>query len=69
MNKYCIFFHLLKNINIVKKIPIKRHTWELEMKVLELNIELSDLIERYEKFKFEKSKKDTLNNNNNSESK
>ena len=47
----------------MKKIPIKRHSWELEMKVLELNIELTDLIERYEKYKFEKSKKDTLNNN------
>lgn len=57
MNKYCIFFHLLKNINTVKKIPIKRHSWELEMKVLELNIELSDLLEKYEKFKM----KETLN--------
>ena len=66
MNKYCIFFHLLKNINIVKKIPIKRHTWELEMKILELNIELSDLIERYEKFKFEKSKEKIPNNNSES---
>ena len=63
MNKYCIFFHLLKNINTVKNIPVKRHTWELEMKVLELNIELSDLIKRYEKYKFEKSKKESLNNN------
>lgn len=63
MNKYCIFFHLLKNINTVKKIPVKRHSWELEMKILELNIELTDLIERYDKYKFEKSKKNTLNNN------
>ena len=63
MNRYCIFFNLLKNINTVKKIPIKRHTWELEMKILELNIELTDLIERYEKYKFEKNKKETLNNN------
>ena len=63
MNKYCIFFHLLKNIDTVKKIPVKRHSWELEMKVLELNIELSDLIERYDKYKFEKSKKAHPNNN------
>ena len=46
-----IFFRLLINIYKVQKLPIKRYSWEIEMKVLELNIELSDLLEKYEKFK------------------
>ena len=52
-----IFFSLLINIYKVQKLPIKRYSWEIEMKVLELNIELSDLLEKYEKFK----KKENLN--------
>lgn len=52
-----IFFRLLINIYKVQKLPIKRYSWEIEMKVLELNIELSDLLEKYDKFK----KKETLN--------
>ena len=52
-----IFFRLLINIYKVQKLPIKRYSWEIEMKVLELNIELSDLLEKYEKFK----KKENLN--------
>ena len=46
-----IFFSLLINICKVQRLPIKRYSWEIEMKVLELNIELSDLLEKYEKFK------------------
>ena len=53
-----IFFRLLINIYKVQKLPIKRYTWEIEMKVLELNIELSDLLEKYEKLK---KKKENLN--------
>ena len=56
-----IFFTLLINIYKVQKLPIKRYSWEIEMKVLELNIELSDLLEKYEKFK----KKETQNLKNN----
>lgn len=52
-----IFFRLLINIRKVQRLPIKRYSWEIEMKVLELNIELSDLLEKYEKFK----KKENLN--------
>ena len=52
-----IFFRLLLNIRKVQRLPIKRYSWGIEMKVLELNIELSDLLEKYEKFK----KKETLN--------
>ena len=52
-----IFFRLLLNIRKVQRLPIKRYSWEIEMKVLELNIELSDLLEKYEKFK----KKENLN--------
>lgn len=52
-----IFFRLLVNICKVQRLPIKRYSWEIEMKVLELNIELSNLLEKYEKFK----KKETLN--------
>ena len=52
-----IFFRLLINIHKVQRLPIKRYSWEIEMKVLELNIELSDLLEKYEKFK----KKENLN--------
>ena len=50
-----IFFRLLVNIYKVQKLPIKRYSWEIEMKVLELNIELSDLLEKYEKFKKKKN--------------
>ena len=53
-----IFFRLLINIRKVQRLPIKRYSWEIEMKVLELNIELSDLLEKYEKFK---KKKENLN--------
>ena len=52
-----IFFRLLINICKVQKLPIKRYSWEIEMKVLELNIELSNLLEKYENLK----KKETIN--------
>ena len=56
-----IFFRLLINICKVQKLPIKRYSWEIEMKVLELNIELSNLLEKYENLK----KKETINLKNN----
>ena len=52
-----IFFRLLINIYKVQRLPIERYSWKIEMKVLELNIELSDFLEKYDKFK----KKETLN--------
>jgi len=44
-----IFFSLLKNIYKIRKLPIKRYTWEIEMKVLELNCEIGDFIDKYNK--------------------
>lgn len=46
---YNIFLPLIRNIYRLKKLPIKRYSWEIEMKVLELNCEISDFIEKYEK--------------------
>ena len=52
-----IFLRLMWNINRIRKLPIEVYSWRLEMKVLEMNIEISDVIEQYEKMK----KKDNLN--------
>ena len=46
--KYDIFLRLMWNINRIRKLPIEVYSWRLEMKVLELNIEISDVIEKYE---------------------
>ena len=46
-----IFLRLMWNINRIRKLPIKVYSWRLEMKVLEMNIEISDVIEQYEKMK------------------
>jgi len=43
-----IFLSLLKNITKLQKLPIKRYTWVIEMKVLELNCEISEFIKKYE---------------------
>ena len=40
------FFRLLINIYKVQKLPIKRYSWEIEMKVLELNCEIDEFIAR-----------------------
>jgi hypothetical protein len=48
-----IFFRLLKNIYKVQRLPIKRFSWEIEMRVLDLNIELGNILEKYDKVKFE----------------
>ena len=54
-----IFLNLIKNIYKISKLPYERYTWTIEMKVLELDCELSDFISNYDKkTKFElKSKK------------
>ena len=44
-----IFLNLIKNIYKISKLPIKRYTWAIEMKVLELDCELSDFIHKYGK--------------------
>ena len=46
-----IFLRLMWNINRIRKLPIEVYSWRLEMKVLEMNIEISDVIEKYEKMK------------------
>ena len=44
-----IFLNLIKNIYKISKLPYKRYTWNIEMKVLELDCELSDFISNYNK--------------------
>ena len=46
-----IFFNLIKNIYKISKLPIKRYTWNIEMKVLELDCELSEFLSKYDKMK------------------
>ena len=46
---YNIFLPLIRNIYRLKKLPLKRYSWDIEMKVLELNCEISDFIKKYEK--------------------
>ena len=52
-----IFLRLMWNINRIRKLPIEVYSWRLEMKVLEMNIEISDVIEQYEKIKKDNLKK------------
>ena len=44
-----IFLSLLKRIYKVQQLPIKRYSWTIEMKVLELEIELQELLDKYHK--------------------
>ena len=53
-----IFFNLIKNIYKISRLPIKRYTWNIEMKVLELDCELSEFLSKYDKTK----KKENLKN-------
>ena len=49
-----IFLNLIKNIYKINKLPYERYTWTIEMKVLELDCELSDFISKSnKKTKFE----------------
>ena len=52
-----IFLSLLKRIYKVQQLPIKRYGWAIEMKVLELEIELQELLDKYDKYKYDKDKK------------
>ena len=46
---------LLKNIDKLQNLPLKRYNWEIEMAVLNLDIEIGDFIRRkYEKYIKEK---------------
>ena len=49
-----IFFNLIKNIYKISRLPIKRYTWNIEMKVLELDCELSEFLSKYDKMKKKK---------------
>ena len=51
-----IFLSLLKRIYKVQQLPIKRYGWAIEMKVLELEIELQELLDKYDKNKYVKIK-------------
>ena len=53
-----IFLSLLKRIYKVQQLPIKRYGWAIEMKVLELEIELQELLDKYHKDKYDKYNKD-----------
>ena len=44
-----IFFPLFRNIVRLKKIPVNRFSWDIEMKVLELNCEIDTFISQYNK--------------------
>lgn len=46
----CCIQRLLKNIEKLEKLPLKRYNWEIEMAVLNLDIEIGDFIRKYEKY-------------------
>ena len=59
-----IFLSLLKRIYKVQRLPIERYGWIIEMKVLELEIELQELLDKYDKDEYNKIKnKNNLNLN------
>ena len=43
------FHRLIKNIENLQKLPLKRYTWVIEMAVLNLDCELCNFISKYEK--------------------
>ena len=43
------FHRLIKNIEKLQKLPLKRYTWIIEMTVLNLDCELCNFISKYEK--------------------
>jgi hypothetical protein len=51
------FHRLIKNIEKLQKLPLKRYTWVIEMAVLNLDCELCNFISKYEKNVNEKNKK------------
>tara|TARA_B100000902_G_C27178458_1_gene847633 strand:+ start:284 stop:487 length:204 start_codon:yes stop_codon:yes gene_type:complete len=42
--KYDIFYPLFRNIVRLRKLSLERYNWNIEMKVLELNCEIDELI-------------------------
>ena len=50
------FHRLIKNIEKLQKLPLKRYTWVIEMAVLNLDCELCNFISKYENVN-EKNKK------------
>ena len=41
---YDIFYPLFRNIVRLRKLSLERYNWNIEMKVLELNCEIDELI-------------------------
>lgn len=39
---------LIKNINKLQKLPVKRYSWDIEMAILNLDIEIGEFIRKYE---------------------
>ena len=52
----CCIQRLLKNIDKLQNLPLKRYNWEIEMAVLNLDIEIGDFIRKYEKYIKNKNK-------------
>ena len=43
------FHRLIKNIEKLQKLPLKRYNWDIEMSVLNLDCEIYNFISKYEK--------------------
>ena len=52
--KECLL-RLIKNINKLQKLPVKRYSWDIEMAVLNLDIEIGEFIRKYENKNFNKT--------------
>jgi hypothetical protein len=50
------FYRLIKNIEKLQNLPLKRYNWAIEMAVLNLDIEIGDFIQKYEKYLEKKPK-------------
>ena len=59
---------LIKNINHLQKLPLKRYNWEIEMAVLNLDCEIGEFIRKYENRKI-KIPNNQLKNNKKIETK
>ena len=57
--KYDIFYPLFRNIVRLRKLSLERYNWNIEMKVLELNSEIDELIKYINK----KNKREEIMNN------
>lgn len=45
--KECLL-RLIKNIHKLQKLPVKRYSWDIEMAILNLDIEIGEFIRKYE---------------------